>query len=231
MQVASEREEVQQLGVFLDPLPAAISRALEAGSDFLLCHHPLTLKPQLPSRADDYFYALRLLMRANVALYAAHTSLDVNLSGPAGWLGRELELSDAGVLEPIGEGFGYGEIGNLPTPVPFGQIVNRLLKLTKMECANLAGSGAGGSCARLAYCGGSGGDFIALAQAKGADIYVTGDIRYHAALSAGIPVLDVGHHSLEEEMMRRFALLLGEMLPEIRVDFFPSLSPFRRACQ
>lgn len=232
MQVASSRTEAGTLGIFLDPLPSMIARALDAGVDFMLCHHPLALKPELPSRLNDYHAALALLFRANVPLYAAHTSLDVNLAGPSAWLGRELELRSTRPLESIeGIALGYGEAGELPEPMAFGQLVNRVLRLAKVECGNLAGPSRNGPCRRVAYCGGSGGSLLEAAAAYGADLYITGDIRYHTALCAKIPVLDVGHHSLEEEMMRRFAQLLTGALPDLRVHFFPSPSPFKRACQ
>lgn len=232
LQVASARTETTCLAVFLDPTAKAIATALEAGADFLLCHHPLTLKPHLPDSLNSYYQSLRPLMCADVALYAAHTSLDVNLDGPAGWLGRELELGRRAPLERIdatGSSYGYGEIGTLPEPQPFGKLVNRILKLARIDCANLAGPAPSANCTRVAYCGGSGGSLLGLAKAGAADLYITGDIKYHTALDAEIPVLDVGHHSLEEEMMRRLALLLTERLPGLRVEFFPSQSPFRRA--
>lgn len=231
LQVTSERAEVTSIAVMLDPLPATIKRALEAGCDFILSHHPLSLKPGLPCQPDNYFHALRLLMRANTALYAAHTSLDVNLAGPAGWPGRELGLTGTVPLEPIGDGYGYGEVGDLPEPVPFGILVNRILKLVKTDCANLAGPEGASKCLRVAYCGGSGASLLKAAAESGADLFFTGDIKYHTALEATLPVLDVGHHSIEEEMMRRFALLLGEELPGISINFFKSASPFRLACQ
>lgn len=232
LQVANTRGEATTLGVFLDPLPSMVARALDAGADFLLCHHPLSLKPGLPSRLNDYHAVLAMLFRANVPLYAAHTSLDVNLAGPAGWLGRELGLGATTPLESLeGKYLGYGEAGELPEPMAFGKLVNLVLRLAKVECGNLAGPARTGMCNRVAYCGGSGGSLLEAAAACGADLYITGDIRYHTALAAEIPVLDVGHHSLEEEMMRRFALLLDETLTDLHIHFFPSLSPFKRACQ
>lgn len=233
LQVAASRQEAAHIGVFLDPVPKTIAKALDAGADFLVCHHPLALRPGLPNRLNAYHEALRLLLTSDTALYAAHTSLDVNLDGPAGWLGRALGLTNCHPLEPVGKtgNRGYGESGNLPEAVPVGRLVNTVLNLTRMECANLAGPVSATECRRVAYCGGSGASLLPLAQAAGADLYITGDVKYHAAVEAEIPVLDVGHHSLEEEMMRRFALLLAGMLPEAAVEFFPSLSPFRRACQ
>lgn len=233
IQVASPRQEVRQLGIFLDPQPEQVQRAIDAGCDFLLAHHPLSLKPELPAALDSYYAVLRILMRSDVGLYAAHTSLDVNLAGPSGWLGRELGLRNVCVLEPIQghEGLGYGQVGDLEVKVPSSQLVSRILKLANIECGNICGPEAPEMCGRVAICGGSGASLIRTAVEKGADLYVTGDIKYHDALESEVMILDVGHHSLEEEMMRRFATLLAESLPDLQVNFFKSRPPFRRACQ
>ena len=50
---------------------------------------------------------------------------------------------------------------------------------------------------RVAICGGSGQSLYKEALAKGAQVYITGDIYYHTAqdmLSEGLLALDPGHH-------------------------------------
>lgn len=237
LQVASTRSDISCLGIFLDGTPTAIRQALDAGADLLLSHHPLSLRPCLPNRLDCWHKALRLLLGADVALYAAHTSLDVNPGGPAGWFGRALRLKNSKPLEKIGSQpdgipMGYGEVGDLPEPVDSGELVEHILGLVGLSHAQIAGGELPARIQRVAYCGGSGASLIEPARKAGAELYVTGDVKYHAALEqAEMPVLDVGHHALEEEMMRRFAALLAEMLPMIQVKFFPSLSPFRYVCK
>jgi hypothetical protein len=39
--------------------------------------------------------------------------------------------------------------------------------------------------------------------------------------------VDAGHFSLEEEMMRRFAVELQKAMPDAQVRFFEGLDPFR----
>ena len=74
------------------------------------------------------------------------------------------------------------------------------------------------------------------ARASGADLYITGDVKYHDALDlvsrnrlpsgAAFAVLDVGHFILDEEMTRRLALVLARRLPDVRVSFLPRRDPF-----
>lgn len=234
LQVTSTRENFSQVVVCLDGTPEAISDALAFGADFILTHHPLSLKPGLPNERDGWYEALRLLFCANVPLYAAHTSLDVNLAGPAGWLGRELGLAQTMPLQAQSEaGRGFGQVGVLPTAVKAQDFVANVLKILHLSCGQLCGNPLPGEIRTVAYCGGSGGSLLTDVRNCKADIYITGDIRHHAALDAAsyrVAVLDVGHHSLEEEMMRRLAAYLTKMLAPLSVLFQPSVSPFHPVC-
>ena len=80
---------------------------------------------------------------------------------------------------------------------------------------------------RVAYCTGSGSSLLEEARAAGADIFITGDVKYHTALDTQLCLFDVGHHSLEEEMMRRAAIHLQHACPMLEVVFVPSASPFQ----
>lgn len=228
LQVASSRERAATLAVFLDPTPQRIAQALALGADFLLSHHPLTLKPKLPNRLDAWREALRLLLAADVPLYASHTSLDVNPAGPAGWLGRALGIGAPEPLERLPESeLGYGGIGDLPRAEAAGAFCQRVMRLTGARFATLSGPLAPDPIKRVAWCGGSGASLAARAAEMGAQIYISGDIKYHAALEAEMTVLDIGHHGYEEKMMAEFARLLALSLPEMRVIFISSESPFR----
>lgn len=230
LQVASARSEAEVLGVCLDPSPDSIRACLEAGAQCILSHHPLALGARLPARMDAYRETLRLLLGADVPLYAAHTSLDANQQGPAGWLGRELGLACAKVLEithrmPDGRVFGFGQAGILSAPMSLEVLATFLSRHISLDHARLCGPRAA-SIRSLAYCPGSGSSLIAAARDAGAEIFISGDIRYHSALDAEICVLDVGHHSLEEEMMRRFSQDLAASIAPCRVVFVASRSPF-----
>lgn len=231
LQTTALTQETDRIAVFLDPLPHVIARAATAGAGFLLSHHPLSLNPQLPNKQNNWFFSLKELLEANLHLYAAHTSLDVQFEGPASWLGRELGLEDMKPLEASDCGCkgkaGYGGIGHLPFPVRFPELLNRILNITNCAEASLCGPRPCQEISVVAWCGGSGASFISRAAEMGAQLYVTGDIKYHYALEAPIPVLDVGHHALEEEMMARFARVLEREMPSVKVMFLPSLSPFQ----
>jgi len=241
IQIAGSAAECARVAVGLDPTPRFAADALAFGAQLLLTHHPLTLSPRLPDRVDAYHEVLRLVLMHGAWLYAAHTSLDVRPDGPAAWPAREFGLADVAILEPTGPlpdhadasrippgacAMGYGLVGNLPAPLPYAAFCARLAEITGRTFFTLAGT-APAHIARAAFCPGSGADLAQAAQAAQADILVTGDLKYHQAQEAPLPILDVGHFCLEERMMRLFADFLAEELAPhgVEVRHFPGRDP------
>ncbi|MDR2050580.1 MAG: Nif3-like dinuclear metal center hexameric protein [Deltaproteobacteria bacterium] len=239
MQVASFREEIFHPAIMLDPLPRNIRQALDSGADFLLAHHPLTLQPRFPDSPGDYHTVLSLLFKADVPLYSAHTSLDCNPSGPVRWLAEEFNLRSTRLLAENGLAalpgreeqkkypFGFGFVGDLPLALPYAEFCRKLALVTGKNAWRSCGAKPA-QVRRLACCPGSGGDLAAAALAAGADVFITGDLRYHAVLSGAPHMLDLGHFQLEEIMMRRFAADLDAMLStgNIEVTFISGSDPF-----
>lgn len=120
---------------------------------------------------------------------------------------------------------GIGMVGDLPEAMPWQAFTEKVTSALNCrgwtECGPIADT-----ISRVAFCGGSGGSLISRAARLGADVLVTGDVKYHPALEADIRVMDVGHFSLEEEMMRRFANELAESLDSVEVRFFEAEDPF-----
>jgi len=246
VQVAALHEEIGSIAILLDPTLEGLARALETGSDFILAHHPLLMRPRYPNRVDDYLSILSLLLTHDAWLYSAHTSLDANPEGPSRWLAHELGLQSLEILEPavpIGSqplqssqlslssqpaaplpGFGFS--GLLPEPQYYNAFCRSLGAALGKESWQACGP-MPAQVYRVACCPGAGNSLLAEAAASGADVYITGDIKYHTALEAvnlGLHVLDVGHFVLEEEMMRRLAVQLAAVLP-LSVHFIPGIDP------
>ncbi|MDR0828411.1 MAG: Nif3-like dinuclear metal center hexameric protein [Desulfovibrio sp.] len=236
IQVASFAADCSSVAVTLEPDPEILRAAADAGADFILTHHPLSMQPRFPNRANAYLAVLSLLCARGIPLYSAHTSLDANPKGPAQSLARELNLQDAEVLEPYADRpgseqvFGFGFCGRLPETLAYADFCRRLGKIIDPGAGRVCGP-VPARVSRLACCPGAGASLIPRAAAAGVDLFITGDIRYHSALEAcelGLCVLDVGHFVLEEMMMNRFAALLARVLP-VPVRFFPGRDPFSPA--
>jgi dinuclear metal center YbgI/SA1388 family protein len=230
IQIAGRKGEVRRLAVMLDPVAETIEQALDWGADLMLSHHPLALKPKLPASLDGYHHILRLTLCADAWLYAAHTSLDTNADGPVSWLAQDFGLTDCRVIEPIGvdhEEAGYGTIGDLPAPVSLDEFLKTLARHVKRPFCTLCGPRPA-TIRRVGICPGSGSSLAETAFALDADAFITGDMKYHQAQETPGLIIDVGHFSLEEEMMRRLAAVLAHRLEDQDVDirFFPGQDPF-----
>lgn len=121
---------------------------------------------------------------------------------------------------------GFGEVGDLPEPMAWDEFAATLGGLIDREAFTVSGP-VPEMVKRVAYCGGSGSSLIDKAARAGADVFVTGDMKYHPAVETPVCVADVGHFSLEEEMMRLFADELSEALEGVEVKFFKGDDPMR----
>jgi len=123
---------------------------------------------------------------------------------------------------------GFGCIGTLPEAMTFERFRDRLAQIIERDYWITSGQ-IPGTIATVAYCTGSGAGMADAAFRMGADVFITGDVKYHAALDSIGCLMDVGHFCLEEEMMRRFALHLGSALPGVDIYFLPAQDPMRLA--
>lgn len=115
---------------------------------------------------------------------------------------------------------GLGAIGVLPERCTLEELLNVVSDRLNVPAIRYAGD-VSMPIERVAVCGGSGSDFIALARRAGADAYVTADVTYHKffdVMDAGgrcrMALIDPGHYETEfvaEELLRQY---LAKHLPE-----------------
>jgi dinuclear metal center YbgI/SA1388 family protein len=129
--------------------------------------------------------------------------------------------------------WGLGRIGNWARPQPFSQVVKRVKEVFGIEQVKIWGCPPP-EVGRLALCSGSGGDLIATARQRGAQIYLTGEVRHHQATPGptdGFAVLEVGHFASEVVFMPEWARQLRRHFQdgglEVRVEVAPEEAPYR----
>jgi putative NIF3 family GTP cyclohydrolase 1 type 2 len=113
---------------------------------------------------------------------------------------------------------GEGRVGKLPQPQPL------------REFAQAVGKALGGplqvvgdpehEVARVALACGAAGQFLTDAARAGADVFLTGEMRFHDYLQAqaqGVALLLPGHYATERCGVLELARLLGQEWPELEV--------------
>ena len=191
--VGAPDREVTGIHFALDVTNAVIDEAIANGANLIVTHHPMMFSPI--KRLVESNHEARLLcrlIRAGISLISAHTNLDLAAGGINDVLAQRVGLTDV-------QGEGFVRVGTLPSP------------LTACELANSIGSSLGdvvrvmgnpsAVITKLGICSGSGADEWSAAAAMGAQAFLTGEAKHHIALeasSAGVVILEAGHHSTEE---------------------------------
>lgn len=98
---------------------------------------------------------------------------------------------------------GSGMIGCLERPtslMDFLSFVKSVLNIPVIRCSRLDDNMRAKQIQRIATCGGAGSFLIGDAKAKGADVFLTGDLKYHDFQSAEnrIILCDIGHFESEQ---------------------------------
>ncbi len=106
-------------------------------------------------------------------------------------------------LENPGHAFGLGRVGKLSSPMLLSQFISCVKSALGIKYVNVAGV-QDQVIKKVAVCGGSGASFVRKAAFAGADVLVTGDVKYHEAqdaLAAGIAIIDAGHFATEQPVI------------------------------
>ncbi len=129
-------------------------------------------------------------------------------------------------LENQGEIYGIGRIGSLEEKTTLKKYAEKIKKV--LDISNLKISGdPGGEIKKVALCAGSGRDLIESAASRGADLFISGDITYHAGQAAeekGMNLIDAGHHGSEKIMISGMADYLRKKIKErnLKVEIIES---------
>lgn len=104
-------------------------------------------------------------------------------------------------------GAGLGRIGRLAREMSLDAFAAQVK--AALGCDHLRLTGAGSRpVGKVALCGGSGAGLLQTAHRQGADVLVTGDVKYHDARQAeelGIALIDAGHFATERLMIKKVA--------------------------
>lgn len=212
----------------VDPVRATVDEALHYGADVLLTHHPLLLRG-VHSIAEDTSKGALLasLLRGGCALLAAHTNADAPARGVSAVLAQELGLQHAVPLtEGVDEHSGIGRVGNLAEPLSLREFASRVSVVLP---ATVTGVRVAGDPERMihrvALCGGAGDSLLDHPEVRGADVYVTSDLRHHpvqesveqSLVTGGPALIDVSHWASESLWLETAARQLRETLPGVEV--------------
>jgi dinuclear metal center YbgI/SA1388 family protein len=224
--VGDPHAEIAKVLVTVDYTPEVAAEAVVAGATLIVAYHP-PIFVSVKRVPHDALWADAI--RRNVALYSPHTSLDVARDGTNDFLADQCGVSTteraalrpfaarSGTSEPAG--IGLGRIGPV-APASRRELIDRVKQ--SLGLAHVLASGPlDVEATRVAVAAGAGGELLEDAISAGAQVFVTGEVRHHEALSAarrGVTVVATLHSNSERAAVRAYARRLAARLPDVVVE-------------
>lgn len=217
--VGDPAAEVNKIVVCLDVLDDTITRTVDLGAKMIVAHHPLIFRPIKNVRLDlPLGKKIARLIKNDIAVFAAHTNLDIAQGGVNDVLAEKIGLTDVKMFGD--EEFSLGRIGTLDKPMSAADFARRVKSALNAENVRLIDAGDF-KISKVGLCSGSGAEFIRKAKFFGAQAFVTGDVKYHdaqAAIENKIHVVDAGHFATEFPIVHELAEYLREELKPFAVE-------------
>ena len=206
----------------LDVTEPVIDEAIALGFNLIVSHHPLLFKGVKSISGSTYVE--RCILKAiknDIAIYSAHTNLDNTVGGVNFKIAEKIGLRDVTFLTPSqNDGIsGSGIIGTLSEPETETDFLRRIKKLFEVGCLR-HNKMTGRQIQRVAICGGAGAFLIPDAIAAAADVFITGEIRYHEYFGHEREILlaEIGHYESEQYTKELLAEYLQRQFPGLKVE-------------
>lgn len=180
----------------LDVKMETLQEAIENDCNLIISHHPLLLQPL--KKFDYTFYPENILYAAaknEISIYAAHTSLDIAPNGLNKYLCEKLSLKNFAMLEDLKPVF-IGELEKEQTFSDFLEFIKKTLNISVVKYVLSHNK----TIKKIAICSGSCADYIYKLKNYDIDVFVTGDVKHHAAIFAKenkINMIDATHFYTE----------------------------------
>ena len=187
--IGDENADVTKTLLCLDVTPRVLREAKSIGVELIISHHPVIFNPLRTVRPQNIIYAL---VQSGIAVISAHTNLDMAYPyGVNDALCRKLGLQNVrGILKEGETDIAYmGELPEEMTTEDFAAHIKEALGLSALA-----------------------------AQAKGADAFVTGEVKHHeviAAQQAGLALYEAGHYHTELPYRERLKAYLDTACPGV----------------
>ncbi|MCL1995016.1 MAG: Nif3-like dinuclear metal center hexameric protein [Defluviitaleaceae bacterium] len=236
--IGDENNPVNNILLALDISDETINEAIAKNAQLIITHHPIIFKG-IKSITTKTAYGRQMikLIQNNIAVFTSHTNLDITEPGVNDSLFNALELQNKGHLKETQEGYFLGRIGDTIKPYTLSEYAAFVAKKLNIDIVRYVGDDDA-KITRVAICGGAASDMdmFALAVKKGAQVYITGDIRYHETQKAqgiGLNLIDATHYATENLALPDVASYLTEKLQGGGICVSVSqvnLQPFKRGC-
>jgi len=212
-------DEINKIMLCLTVTEDIIKQAKEQNCDLIVSHHPMfwiNCHSELVSESYS----------PKINIYSAHTNMDKAQGGTTDTIIKKLGLSK----------YKISVEHDFLRVIDYKTTIDEFNKLIKQISPNARliyphpnplprGEGKSFCLHKIAFCAGSGSEFIKDAKELGADCLVTGDLKFHTALDSEIVVYDIGHFESEILILPIFEQIIGA---DVDIIYANETSPFQQ---
>lgn len=187
--------DIKKILLCLSVTQDIVGQASAKGCDLIISHHPLFFIP--------------FSFNKNIPIYSAHTNLDKANGGTTDTLIELLGFSEAQKISD------FLRLVNFEKEISLIEIINLIKEKLNFIPIRVVNNLNKQYIRKIAFCAGSGADFLSEAEAFGADVFVTGDVKFHTALDSSVIIIDVGHFESEYPILDTLKDLLVKLGVEV----------------
>lgn len=189
---------VSRILLTLDVTPATVDEAVKKKCDLIISHHPVFFNN---IKTIDSPFIIKAIQN-NIQIYSAHTNLDVAKGGVCEYLAEKCGVKD------LNTAFEFIKYKQYDEEQDFLKLISTLKTVFGVSCLKTVNSQRK-TYKSIAFCSGCGSEFIKDLEQTGIDVFITGDLKHHQALSAEkITVVDLGHFHSEKFVVDIFKKIL-----------------------
>lgn len=195
--VGDMNAEIKKVLLSLELTKDVLDMAKKEKADLIITHHPAIFSglKKVVSNNDNLIFEL---IRNNIALYSAHTNFDAIEDGLNDYVVSLLGGQNSEVIKSEEEHVGICRIFDFEEQ-PMSEFIGKVKEKLNIEALRFIGN-IDCTVKRAAIVTGSGADYSEMAFANGAEVFITGDLKYHYALELkekGLNIIDAGHFDTE----------------------------------
>lgn len=188
-------QDIKKILLCVSVTQDVVNQAAAKNCDMIISHHPLFFVP--------------FTFNKNIPIYSAHTNLDKADGGTTDTLIEVLGFNKA---QKVGDFLRLISLEKEISLESFVNLIKAKLNIKNLRIVNNLNKQAIG---KIAFCAGSGMDLLGEAQANKADVFVTGDVKYHNALESNVIIIDVGHFESELPILKTIRNILEPLNLEV----------------
>ena len=217
LQIGDYNDEVKGIVLALDLSEDIIDYSIKEKANLIITHHPFLFSSiKCIDLATLQGRMINSIIKNNITVVSFHTSLDAAVNGITKELSKKLNVNEYTVLH---ENYvddeknivGFGGIGYIEK-TSLKKYANLVKDNLNCDAVKVYSNDINKDVCRVAFCGGSGSEFIRDAFSKLADVYITGDIKYHDAqfaLNNNLSIIDAGHFYTENIILDKLYEILS----------------------